>query len=152
MTSNQHGRVLRRVAAVAVLFGLTTGIAGCRKTVEIVPVRGKITFHGGAWPKGGIVNFTPFKPAEGFPGKAGSGRFEADGVFTAKTGDEEGLIPGEYRIAVSCWQKPPDDLGPGLSYLPDKFTNPSQSGLTLKIDPGQSGPVVWEHDFPARTK
>jgi len=140
------------VAVFSILLGVSM-LAGCRSDVpEMVPVKGKVTFKGGAWPKRGVVNFTPFKPAEGFPRRPGSGHFDKDGAFVATTGEFEGLIPGEYRISISCWEKEPSDDSPGVSYLPKKFVNPSQSGLTLKIEPGTSGPIVWEEDFPSASK
>ena len=123
--------------------------SGCQSDVpEMVPVRGRVTLEGGAWPKPGIVDFTPIKVAPGFPLKPGSARFDTDGAFVVKTGEYEGLIPGDYRIAVVCWEKPPRDDTPGKSYIPHKFSQPALSGLTLKIEPGQSGPVIWNHDFP----
>ncbi len=126
---------------------------GCgSKTPEMVPVRGRVTFKGGDWPKPGIVDFTPYKPAVGCLAKPGSGHFGADGSFVVKSGEFEGLVPGEYRIAVVCWEKRPTDKAPGKSYIPAAFSSPAQSGLMLKIEPGQSGPVIWEKDFPARPR
>jgi hypothetical protein len=134
-------------------MAIPVGLSGCgRGSVETIPVKGKVTLHGGVWPKAGQINFTPFKPADGFPAQVGSGRFETDGSFVAKTGEHEGLVPGEYRIAVSCWKIEPGEGKSGVSYVQEKFTYPNQSGLTLKIEPGQSGPVIWDYDFPAGTK
>jgi hypothetical protein len=128
-------------------------VAGCGQNApDMVPVTGKVTFGGGPWPKPGVVNFTPFKPAEGFPSKGGSGIFGADGSFVVKTGEYEGLIPGEYHITVTCWEKPPGFKFRGLNYAPEKYTNPAQSGLALKIEPNSSKPVVWEQDIPRAKK
>ncbi len=135
------------------LVSVLAAVSGCSSDIpEMVRVQGKVTFAGGDWPKPGIVFFTAQQPAEGFPRKSGSAHFDIDGNFVAKTGEFPGLIPGEYRITISCWQKPPSEGFPGLSYLSDKFTSGEKSGLTLKISPGERGPVVWNHDFPRRTK
>jgi hypothetical protein len=144
--------ILSRTAAFLLMLSCAAGIAGCRKSAGLVPVQGKVTLNGGAWPKAGTINFTPFKPAENFPAQPGTAHFDKDGAYAAKTGDALGLLPGEYRIAVFCWEKDSDDIHPGISSLPEKYANPSESGLTLKIEPGQSGPVIWNYDFPSKTK
>jgi hypothetical protein len=145
-SGNQWRRVLLFWAIAGALFA-----GGCHDDrPEMVPVRGKVTLEGGAWPQPGMVDFTPIKPAEGFPSKAGSGHFDADGSFVVQTGTYEGLIPGTYSVAVTCWEKPPTDKKSGVSCLPKKFSNPLKSGLTLTIEPGQSGPIVWDHDFPRK--
>ena len=129
------------------IVGLWT-IAGCgNQGPEMVSVRGKVTLQGGPWPRPGIVNFTPVKAAEGLPSKPASGRFDVDGSFVATTGEYSGLIPGEYRVSVTCWLREPGDNDPGQSYTPESFTNPARSGLELKIPRG-SGPVIWEKDLP----
>jgi hypothetical protein len=134
-------------------IGLVFFGSGCQNDrPEIIPVRGKVTLEGGPWPKPGQIFFLTSKSAPGMPAKPAFAIFEKDGSFVVKTGDIEGLIPGEYRISVYCYDKLPSENNPGITYLPDKFSNPSQSGLTLKIEPGQSGPVIWEHDFPRRSK
>jgi hypothetical protein len=138
---------MRTVSLLAV--GTAFLLGGCQKNVpQMVPVRGKVTLEGGAWPKSGTIIFSPVNSAPGLPSKPGIASFGRDGAFTAKTGEYEGLIPGEYRIGVTCWEKVPHGAKDGKSYLADQFTSPWQSGLTLKIEPGQSGPVLWEQDFP----
>jgi hypothetical protein len=114
---------------------------------QTVPVRGRVTLGGGTWPKPGVVVFAPSKPAEGFPSKGGIAHFNTDGAFVVKTDEYEGLMPGEYRVGVICWEKPPQDGVPGKSYISPKFSQPALSGLTLMIEPGQSGPINWEKDF-----
>jgi len=117
----------------------------------MVPVRGKVTLEGGAWPKAGVVSFVPLEPAPGFPSRPGTGHFDTDGSFTVTTRDPgDGLIPGKYRVAVTCWEEEPGDNRPGKSYLADAFTSPARSGLEFQVEPGASGPLVFEHDFPRR--
>jgi hypothetical protein len=139
-------------AFLAAVFGLCLA-AGCgQNTPKIVPVSGKITLEGGQWPRSGQIFFSSSKPAEGFPAKPGYAIFGKDGSFVVKTGDTEGLMPGEYQISVYCFEKPVSETKPGISYLPKKFSNPYKSGLTLNIGPKESGPVVWNHDFPRNKK
>jgi hypothetical protein len=134
------------IAVGSLLFG-----GGCgQNTPKMMPVRGKLTFEGGAWPKPGKMIFSPLKSEPGFPCKPGIATFNTDGEFSAKTDDYEGLIPGEYRIAVMCWKIAPISTRPGVGYIDDKFTGFGSSGLTLKVDPNQSGPVIWNCDFPRK--
>jgi hypothetical protein len=141
---SRHVKLLISMLSGAILLG-----GGCGSDAQkTVPVQGKVTLAGGAWPKSGMVTFTPTSSAEGFPKKPGIGQFETDGSFVVESDQKKGLYPGEYRIAVICWETPPTHEARGKAYTPKNFTQPALSGLTLKIEPGQSGPVVWEHDFP----
>ncbi|MCC6127271.1 MAG: hypothetical protein IT426_20100 [Pirellulales bacterium] len=137
--------------SLPVLLGALIAAGGCGpKIPELIPVEGRVTFKGGAWPKAGLIDFTCHEPAPGFPGRSGVGEFGVDGNFKVKTGEHVGLMPGTYRITVSCWEKPPGENFKGLSHLPEKFTTADKSGLELKIEPGHSGTVTWNHDFPSR--
>lgn len=132
-------------AVGVMLFG------GCSHDLpEMIPVRGRVTLAGGEWPKPGYVDFAPIQVAPGLPLKPGSGRFDTDGAFIVKSGEYEGLVPGTYRIGVVCWEKQPAHGNPGKGYIPEKFSHPAKSGLTLEIKPGQSDPVIWNHDFPRK--
>ncbi|MBN2578488.1 MAG: hypothetical protein JXB10_05805 [Pirellulales bacterium] len=143
----RHSRTAR-FAFLVIAGSLLLGVGCGRKIPEIVPVSGKVTLEGGAWPKPGTITFAPLKPAKGFPSRPGVGHFNTDGSFVAETGQYEGLIPGEYRISVSCWEVVPTGSSDGKGYLPKKFCNPTTSGLTLTIEADRSDPVIWEHDFP----
>lgn len=140
-----------RGGAVAFVLGILLAAGGCGSNVpEMFSVEGRITYKGGDWPTGGTINFTCFEPAKGFPRKSGVGKFDVDGKYVAKTGEYPGLMPGTYRITLSCWEKIPRENFAGLSHVPTKFTTADQSGLELKIEPGHSGKIEWNYDFPAR--
>ena len=137
------------VAALVIAAALCVLAPGCRRPhPAMIPVRGKVTLNGGPWPKPGMIFFCPVKAAEGFLTHPGSAVFGTDGVFAARTSRYEGLIPGEYQVAVKCWEKEPSDAGPGIAYTPMRFTVGSESGLELKV-PAGSGPIVWDQDLPA---
>jgi len=145
---------MRRAPKIGILLPTLCSliIAGCgRAGPEIVPTRGKVTLDGGAWPKPGVIYFTPLKPAEGFPRRPGTGHFDTDGTFTVTTLDPgDGLIPGTYRIAVECWEVWPEEKPPGKSYVAEPYTSPARSGLELTVEPGTRGPVEVKHDIPGR--
>ena len=142
------GSALGRSGACALAGCCLLAAAGCGSDVpDMVSVSGQVTLDGGPWPKPGVVNFTPAEPAPGFPRKSGSGHFDTDGYFTAMTGDYEGLIPGEYRISVTCWERPPGDNDPGKSFTAAAFASPFRSGLELTIEPDGAA-VTWDQDVP----
>ena len=107
--------------SVVVLF-----LTGCgEKGPGLIPVKGKVTYAGGAWPKPGTINFNPTEPAAGFPRLNGTAAFDTDGSFTVKsTGDKFGLVPGKYKIVIECWDVMPsmETNNPGKSYVPETFT------------------------------
>ena len=121
---------------------------GCQRSgPEVVPVRGKVTFGGGDWPKPGILYFNIDRPAEGLPGRPAMGRFGTDGYLTVTTFSQgDGLIPGHYKIGVECWEVPPsmDSPRPAKSYVPARYQSPKDSGLEVTVVPGQR---VVEVDF-----
>ena len=125
------------------LFALLLGslFAGCGpKLPATVPVRGTITYGGGAWPKPGILYFTIVKPAEGFPGRTGTAPFDTQGRFVVKTWQNvEGLMPGTYHVGIDCWEVPPTMGGPpAVSCVPRKYRNAATSGIELVIAPGDA--------------
>jgi hypothetical protein len=126
-------------------------IAGCgRSGPEVVPVAGKITYAGGAWPNKGSLYFTPVESAAGFPMRPGSAEFGLDGGFTVtsfKPGD--GLVPGRYHVGIQCWTSPPvmGSETPVKSAVALKYQSPTTSCLEVDVKPGQSK-VTVEWDVP----
>jgi hypothetical protein len=98
----------------ALVLLATLACVGCGDSrPETIPVTGRLTYGGGDWPNEGVIYFTALEPAEGFPRRAGTGYFEADGSFEAQTWVEgDGLMPGKYRVSVECWKVPPKIDGP----------------------------------------
>jgi hypothetical protein len=87
-------------------------LAGCdgSPSLPLVPVRGKITFNGGAPPASGTIAFVPITTAEGLPTRPGRAAFSTDGMFQATSfSPGDGLLPGRYGITVSCGKEPPRD-------------------------------------------
>jgi hypothetical protein len=136
----------RRICATSWGLWLLSGIfvlavVGCgRRGPEIVPVEGRITFNGGAWPKPGAIYFT-LDPSEKTEfDRPASGVFDTDGNVTNITSFKEGdgLIPGKYRVAIECWATPPRMGGPQpKSHVPQRYHSPATSGLVVSVKPGQ---------------
>lgn len=109
-------------------------LAGCGGGgPELVPVSGRVTVDGGACPGPGSVIFT------GGP-RPGQASFDTSGNFVASSFEgKEGLQPGTYKVAVECWETPPDIEHPGAekSYIPEKYMNAATSGLEVTVAAGE---------------
>jgi hypothetical protein len=138
---------LRFVRLLAALLCLAV-LAGCGRGEGLVPVRGKVTFHGGGWPRPGYIDFAPLQAAGSAPLVPGVARFNTAGDFVVLCGPKEGLMPGEYRVAVRCWEREPTDFSEGKSLVPQRFANPVGSGLVLKVKPGSKA-IEQNWDIPA---
>lgn len=131
------------LAAVCFLGGMA--LSGCEPADArgLVRVAGRITLDGGNWPKPGTLTFVPAEeqPAEGGaagpppPTRVGFAEFDVEGRFVAQTrrpGD--GLMPGRYRVGVSCWLQPPDMASPGSGpAAPEAVRDPKKSSLYADI-------------------
>ena len=140
----------RRIVCIAGLLLATILVAGCgRSGPETIPIRGEVYFKGAPLkdvPQG-LVHYIPKSP----DGRQASGRLQPDGSFvltTFQSGD--GVMPGEYDIVVSAyWARA--ELSreqveaargnvpkPGL-VVPEKYTEPTTSGLSDTVDSNHSG-------------
>jgi hypothetical protein len=134
-----------------VLLIAVVALSGCSGNgIRTVPVRGKITYAGGEWPKAGAIYFTPIESA-GQIMRPGLARFGKDGVFSVRTFvDGDGLIPGRYLIKVECWETPPT-LTPGApeakSYVPLAIQTGTAEGWKLDV-PREEDLVELTLDVP----
>lgn len=125
-------------AAICCLLSLAS--VGCGRTgPRAVPVQGTVTFGGGAWPKPGVLYFTA--ESSSLSQHPATGEFDLDGALTVTTFKKgDGLLPGKYRIAVECWEVPPQ-MGspptPAKSYVPARYNSPVSSGFTVDVESGQ---------------
>ena len=147
--------IVRGTALVflAVLVAIPVS-AGCgNKRPITVPVRGRITYGGGVWPKPGLIHFTPVKVPEGIPRLPVSAEFSTEGTFSVRTpGYGDGLLPGTYKVHVECWEVEPrlGGMTPAKSFAPEKYTRPETSDLPpVVIEPGAIVPLL-RYDIPLR--
>ena len=131
---NAHGLTNHYQLTALVCLAL---MAGCGSGgPKLVPVRGTITYGGGAWPKAGVVYFTPAEPTSALPQRPALGKFDSSGHLTVTSFKEgDGLMPGTYRVGVECWEVPPsmDSRQPFKSYLPAKYQSAATSGLEVVV-------------------
>ena len=109
-----------------IAVSLALGCAGSDGPL-VVPCKGKVTFAGGPCPKGGTITFSPMSVAAGMPRRPGSATFNEDGYFVVSSfGDGDGLVPGTYAAAISCWEGNPSGDDPGsfdrLNLVPADFS------------------------------
>jgi len=138
---------LLAIAIVVCCCPVWTGCGSDRP--EMVPVSGKVTYGGGAWPKEGILYFVAVENAPGKPARSVSAPFDTEGNFSAEAfkGDK-GLFPGKYKVTVECWETPPsmggdsDTSSTPKSYVPVKFQSATTTPLELTVETGSSAKTV----------
>lgn len=128
------------------------GFAGCGGDgPEVIPIRGEVLYKGEPLkdvPQG-LVRYLPKNNSQG---RQASGRIQPDGSFVLTTfkGDD-GVVPGDYDITVSAYTTQPEltraqveaSHGAGIPkarlLIPDKFTEPTTSGLSDTVSSDHSG-------------
>jgi hypothetical protein len=142
----------RNALAGTLLALVVCGLSSCGGAgPTTVPVRGKITLAGGAWPQAGTLYFTPVKPATGMPHRAGTAEFATDGSFRVSTyRPHDGLVPGEYSVNIECWEVPPSPGDPhaAKSLVPGNYHALLQSQLPVVIPLDARGTVQVTLDVP----
>jgi hypothetical protein len=118
-----------------------SAFAGCGSGADsLMPVRGKVSYRGNLLTSGTIV-FCP-DAERGTEGNISCAEIAPDGGYSLKTGDQEGIAPGWYRVTVAAL------VGSGpydpRSVLPEKYRDPQLSGLQCQIKLGHDNVVDFE--------
>jgi hypothetical protein len=124
-------------------------LGGCGpQRPETVRVSGRVLCNGQPLPKPGVVYFAPVEAAEGFTLRPGKGEFDERGYFSATTWESgDGLMPGRYKVAFDCWERPPSAEGPPpKNHVPQRYREPAESPIELTVAAG-SGPLDVEWDL-----
>jgi hypothetical protein len=105
-------------------------LPGCGKR-EVVPLTGKVTLDGQPLPTAMVVFHSEAD------GSAGYASTQSDGSYVAKTGSQEGLKPGKYRITVVANKQEAVDYqaGPKLPtpITPLRYADPATSGFSYTL-------------------
>lgn len=122
-----------RISSLLILLALVT--TGCGEAHD-ASVTGTVSLDGQPLTKG-AVTFTPVQA-----GAMAVANIQPDGSYSVYTGDQAGLEAGEYRVTVAATEMPaatPEDPEPLPKLLtPARYSDPSTSGLTLKVTPGSN--------------
>lgn len=132
-----------RIATVLCLVFLA-GCSGSDVTAikNLVPVSGSISLEDEPL-ESGTVFFVPEEPT----GQPASGQIN-NGKFTMLTTvDARGVVAGKYAVRIESRDTPdpsPKDLypKPGPSLIPEKFTDPKTSGLSVDVESGMPA-INW---------
>jgi hypothetical protein len=139
-----------RCIFLASLSYALAALAGCGSDgPTLIPIRGEVLYKGAPLkdvPQGLVI----YLPKSG-DGRQASGRLQRDGSFILTTRQKaDGVIPGEYYITVSAYsenaQLSREQVEaargvvpkPGLM-IPEKYTEPTTSGLSDTVDSNHSG-------------
>lgn len=125
------------VSFLLTLVALAGG--GCWGNNLGATVSGTVTLDGE--PVGpGVVTFA----ADNNTAEPAVGQLGSDGSYQLSTGDQRGLAPGTYRVAVQAFQ-PPENLAagersfePSKPLVPEKFMKVSTSGLQFDVAAGHN--------------
>lgn len=129
-------RPLPGLCTFALAVGLTAS-SGCGNPHGTVPVSGKVTVKGESPPGAGTISFTCVEAASGFPQRPAMAKFDTDGAYQVTSfSPGDGLIPGKYKLAIECYETPPNmDGKPVKSYIDAKYMNGETSGFELDVEP-----------------
>jgi hypothetical protein len=153
MQAVNRSRTIEKLCATRLAWILMIGTAfvvGCGEDRGLVPVRGRVTFDGGAPPKPGRLSFGPVKAAEGFSQRPGLAIFDANGAFEVTSyAPGDGLTPGTYRVNVLCVEREPAPVPGGLEAV--TYVAPGYKGQEVVVAFG-SKPIELEIDVPLKKR
>jgi hypothetical protein len=141
------GRSAMNRLVPALLMGVCLLAIGCGGNgLPMTAVSGKVTFDGAPPPAGGRITFTPTEVSGDLPRRPGLGRFNTDGTFVVSSFREgDGLVPGAYRVKVSCLKGLPDVTQRDSSAI--SYVAPGHEPEPLVIE-RDSGPIEVHYDVP----
>ncbi len=127
-----------RLACVALAAAC---LAGCGpQSGSLVEVKGLVLLDGQPMTTGTVVTSPD-------SGRAARGVIGSDGRFALKTREVgPGVDPGVHRVAVVAFASsdPNNPEAPSKPLVPQHYTNPFNSGLTIDAKPGETNEVTLE--------
>jgi hypothetical protein len=85
----------------------------------------------------GTITFMPTTT-----GPTAYGQVNAEGLYTAETGNRPGLPSGDYQVIVAVVEKiPSKDIQNPPTYpaiIPLKYKDPARSGITCSVEKGKN--------------
>lgn len=122
-------------------------IVGCKEEFpQTVVVRGTVFYQGKPVPKG-TITFHPLH-GEGELYRPAVGVIASDGTYQLQSfrrGD--GIMPGDYVVVIESYEGGPtaeETNRPRKWLIPEKFGNPSISGLRATIPTDARQPLVFD--------
>jgi hypothetical protein len=139
---------LQTLFAVACLLMLSG--CGSKSALDLVPVRGEVTYNGEPLTEGTVL----YMPETSSGGRQASGAIQSDGSFALTTQQrDDGVMAGSYQIAVLAYKPHPGEPKTREEHealaksgkiergfiIPEKYTDPTTSGFVDTVDANHSG-------------
>jgi hypothetical protein len=120
-------------------------VPGCDSGPKVVPVSGKVLYHGKPLQFGTVM----FQPPTGQPA---IGEIRPDGTFSLSTfRPNDGAVVGKHKVRIACYEsqrgggpKGPGEQSLGKLLIPQRYTLFDQSGLTAEVREDSNEPFVFE--------
>ena len=125
-----------RILACGLVVVLVAGCGNKPKLPPMAEASGIVTLDGQPLVRG-MVQFLP-DTAKGTQGPPASGPISPDGHFTLQIAGVSGALVGWHKVAVES--RKDVDLNKeswAPSLIPEKYSNPNQSGLAFEVKAGQ---------------
>jgi hypothetical protein len=75
-------------------------------------------------------------------GRGASAKIQSDGTFELSTeGKKDGATIGTHKVSVVAYDAPANagpEAGAGKLLVPQRYTNPDSSGLTIEVKAGET--------------
>lgn len=121
------------VVRTALIFVGLTLVVGCGSKSGFAPVRGKVTLNDKPLSQGYIATIP--KSGRGAYGTISNGEFDL-----STFGNNDGASIGTHKVSIVA-NAPGRGTGaeaePGKSFVPERYTNPETSDLTIEVKPGE---------------
>lgn len=128
---------MKKVAIVFLLPMLAWMATGCSQQVTLpkptIEGRGRILLPSGEPGKFCTIMLTPVERKKGMPCYANT---TSDGSFVLKTGNEEGVVPGMYRVALRPFinsNTPGDLVEDILASVPQQYQDDETSPFVISV-------------------
>jgi hypothetical protein len=134
--------IIKQLPSAAAWFALCLGVGGCSSS-DVIPVQGEVRVRGGTIPAGATIVFSHDATQ-----RSSSGTVQSDGQFQLTTDKpNDGAPVGPHRVTVHNPSAADSSQGEPPRTFHAKYENPSTSGLTANVQPGQAV-VKFELDPP----
>jgi len=136
--------VVRHLTLSLVVAVVLSSLPGCRDSNQrqTAAVHGKVTFRGQPL-AGANIFFVAEKGPRASADTDSQGEFR---LMTYRAGD--GAVPGDYKVGISKYVADPatakDPVPSMKNEIPEKYGNPTTSGLTAKVVAGKTNDFTFD--------
>lgn len=121
-----------------VVAAIALACAGCESKSPVGRVHGKVNLDGQPLSSGSVVTIPP--AGRGARGVIKNGQFDL-----STSGTNDGALIGMHKVAVTAREQSQGtgpEAGSGKLLVPERYTNPDSSGLTINVQSGSNDVVL----------